>query len=577
MSISEIINQALDKNAFGSNFKFRSNQRETIEAICQAYIDDPNSTVILDAPTGTGKSIIAMWCSYILKEMGNRGYLITSDLMLQEQYEKDIKGFKLDWASIKGVDNYECVVNELPFSLGECKFKGMSYEQAEKLSCFNSCGYLQNRRRAIDLPVSLLNYSYWLIQRNYVEDKMIGEERPVPFEQRDFTFFDEAHKIDDIIQGHFSPRIQEDIVDRIMEVNRFASRQGIAENVFTKNKIRTLVMDMLNGDREVAFQALKDFERVLFLFGKMRQAGNKTVKRRYGNESVPKDWQKAFGTFDHLKDVHCKTEDYIDLIEEVGIDKIVLDQKDSEVTFKCVEEALMIEKFLQKKAGFKVFMSATIGDVRSFAKHMKIDGAKVIRLDNQFNFEKSPIVFINRHKLSFKEREDNLPKVIELVDKILDKHKDQSGIIHTGSYQFADYIASKSKHRFGRFITYDYAKERNGAIELFKGVMADKNKVLIGPSLLEGLDFKDDVSRFQIFFKVPYPSLTDPLVKAKINQFPDWYDWKTGISIQQGSGRSIRSNEDWAVTYVVDACFRSLINKPDLFPPSFKQRIKTIK
>jgi Rad3-related DNA helicase len=494
MNITNIINKGLENKVFGPDFEFRSNQLETVKAICEAYFDDPNSTVILDAPTGTGKSIIAMWCAYVLKEMGKKGYLVTSDLTLQEQYEKDIKHFNLNWASIKGVDNYECIVNGLTFSLGECKFKGMNYEQAEKLSCFNSCGYLQNRKKAINLPISLLNYSYWLIQRNYVEDKMIGESRPIPFDKRDFTFFDEAHKVDDIIQGHFSPRIQEDIIDKILEVNRFASRQGISENVWTKNKISNMVMDMLNGDRVTAFEALVDFERVLFLFGKMRQAGNMAVKRRYANDAIPKDWQKAFGTFDHLKDVHCKTEDYIDLINEVGIDKIVLDQKEREVTFKCVEEALMIDKFLQKKAGFKVFMSATIGDVRSFAKHMKIDGAKVIRLDNQFDFERSPIVFINRHKLSFKERENNLPKVIEIVDKILDKHKGQSGIIHTGSYAFTDYITSKSKHRFGRFITYDYAKERMGAIELFKGAMADKNKVLIGPSLLEGLDFKDDVS-----------------------------------------------------------------------------------
>jgi Rad3-related DNA helicase len=71
--------------------------------------------------------------------------------------------------------------------------------------------------------------------------------------------------------------------------------------------------------------------------------------------------------------------------------------------------------------------------------------------------------------------------------------------------------------------------------------------------------------------------MTDPLVKAKINLFPDWYDWKTGIAIQQGVGRSIRSNEDWAVTYIVDACFRSLINKADFFPPSFKERVKILK
>ena len=91
-----------------------------------------------------------------------------------------------------------------------------------------------------------------------------------------------------------------------------------------------------------------------------------------------------------------------------------------------------------------------------------------------------------------------------------------------------------------------------------------------------GLDLKDDKSRFQIFFKVPYPSLNDPLVKAKMSAFADWYDWKTGISIQQGAGRSIRSKDDWAITYILDACFRSLINKQDFFPPSFKERIKTI-
>lgn len=117
------------------------------------------------------------------------------------------------------------------------------------------------------------------------------------------------------------------------------------------------------------------------------------------------------------------------------------------------------------------------------------------------------------------------------------------------------------------------AKERGHAIDVFK---QSKGKVLVGPSLLEGLDLKDDKSRFQIFFKVPYPSLGDPLVKAKMNTFPGWYDWKTGIAIQQGAGRSIRSKDDWAVTYILDACFRSLINKTGFFPPSFEERLKTI-
>ena len=111
-------------------------------------------------------------------------------------------------------------------------------------------------------------------------------------------------------------------------------------------------------------------------------------------------------------------------------------------------------------------------------------------------------------------------------------------------------------------------------LELFK---KKEDAVLMGPSLLEGLDLKDDTSRFQIFFKVPYPSLGDPLIKAKMQTSNEWYDWKTCISIMQGVGRSVRSKDDWAVTYVLDACFRSLINKQGFFPPSFMDRVKTIK
>ena len=499
--------------------------------------------------------------------------MVTSDLSLQDQYESDFYTYGLRWPSIKGVDNYECSVNGLPFSLGDCKLKGMGYDQAEKLPCYNSCDYLQNRRRAIDQPIALLNYSFWLIQRNYVEAKMLQDDRVVPFEQRDFVFFDEAHRIDDIVQSHFSPRIEPGLVERMMTLNRFASKQGFQEASYTKNKIQSLVNHMMVGGKNDVFTAMSEFERILHGFGKVRQVANKMAKKRYGTAGVPKDWQTAFGHFDRLKDVHCKVEDYLSLIKEVGIDKMVLDQNEHEAKFMCVEESLMINKYLHEKANFKVFMSATIGDPKAFVKIMGIKNAKFIRMDNAFNYDKSPVVFVNRHKLSFREREESLPKVVEIMDQIISKHKGQRGIIHCGSYEFMNYIQSKSKHTF-RLMNYENSKQKAEVLELFK---KKEDAVLMGPSLLEGLDLKDDTSRFQIFFKVPYPSLGDPLIKAKMQTSNEWYDWKTGISIMQGVGRSVRSKDDWAVTYVLDACFRSLINKPGFFPPSFMERIKTIK
>ena len=571
--ITEIINEALVTNVFGKDFQFREGQREVIEAICNHYLEDPEGTIILDAPTGSGKSLIAMWSAHVLKELGKRGYLVTSDLMLQDQYEEDFKRLKLDWPSIRGVDNYNCNVNDLPFSLADCKMKGIGYEAAEKLKCWGTCGYLQARRRAKELPVALFNYSYYLIQRNYVEDKMQEQDREIPFPKRDFVFFDEAHKVDSIVQSHFSPRIDRTTTKIFKEVNKFVQKQAISAAWVSENRIEDIVDRLMReDDHQELMRHISEFRGIAVVYRKVRSAALKQSKSRFKGGDVPKDWQTFFGRMDRLKDIWCKFDDYYDIIKELGMDAIVIDRKETETKFLCLEEAMMIDKFLQKKSGFKVFMSATLGDIKSFAKHTSMGNARVIRMSNNFDYKKSPVVFINRHKLSFREREQNLPKVIKVLDKILDKHKGQSGIIHAGSYQFMNEINAQSKHSFN-FITYDVAKERQGAIRNFN---EQDGKILVGPSLLEGLDLKDDKSRFQIFFKVPYPSLGDPLVKAKMSAFPGWYDWKTGIAIQQGAGRSIRSKDDWAITYILDACFRSLSNKKDFFPPSFEERIKTI-
>ena len=571
--VTQIIDDALEQNVFGDSFLFREGQREVVEAICNHYLQDPEGTIILDAPTGSGKSLIAMWSAHVLKELGKQGYLVTSDLMLQDQYEEDFKRLNLNWPSIRGVDNYECNVNGLTFSLADCKMKGIGYEQAEKLPCWNTCGYLQARRRAKELPVALFNYSYYLIQRNYVEDKMMEQDREIPFPKRDFVFFDEAHKVDNIVQSHFSPRIDTGTPKIFREVNKFVQKHALDAAWVSENRIADIVDRLMReDDHQELMRHISEFRGIAVVYRRVRSAALIRSKRQYKNGDVPKEWQTFFGRMDRLKDIWCKFDDYHDIIKELGTDAIVINRKENEVQFLCLEEAMMIDKFLQKKSGFKVFMSATLGDIRSYAKHTSMGNARVIRMNNNFDYKKSPIVFVNRNKLSFREREQNLPKVVKTLDKILEKHKGQSGIIHAGSYDFMNYINSNSKHKFS-FITYDVAKERGGAIDLFN---KSDGKILIGPSLLEGLDLKDEKSRFQIFFKVPYPSLGDPLVKAKMQAFPGWYDWKTGISIQQGAGRSIRSKDDWAVTYILDACFRSLINKEGFFPPSFEERIKTI-
>ena len=59
---------------------------------------------------------------------------------------------------------------------------------------------------------------------------------------------------------------------------------------------------------------------------------------------------------------------------------------------------------------------------------------------NGFDYKKSPIIFVNRWKMSLSHKHESLPKAIRMLDQILEKHKGHRGLIHTGSYEFSKYI-----------------------------------------------------------------------------------------------------------------------------------------
>jgi hypothetical protein len=93
--------------------------------------------------------------------------------------------------------------------------------------------------------------------------------------------------------------------------------------------------------------------------------------------------------------------------------------------------------------------------------------------------------------------------------------------------------------------------------------------VLISPSLHLGLDLKDDLSRFQIITKVPYPSLGDRWIDEKRKRSEQWYSWQTGLRLVQAYGRSVRSKDDWAATYVLDANFGYFISRNKTIIPQW--------
>ena len=98
--------------------------------------------------------------------------------------------------------------------------------------------------------------------------------------------------------------------------------------------------------------------------------------------------------------------------------------------------------------------------------------------------------------------------------------------------------------------------------------------VLLSPSMTEGVDLKGDLSRFQVICKVPYPWLGDPIVRKRMNKFPNWYPLKTATTVVQAVGRSVRNSEDTAITYILDSDWQRFYSKnKKLFCEDFKRLI----
>ena len=62
---------------------------------------------------------------------------------------------------------------------------------------------------------------------------------------------------------------------------------------------------------------------------------------------------------------------------------------------------------------------------------------------------------------------------------------------------------------------------------------AAKPTVLISPSLHTGLDLKNELSRFQIITKGPYPNKSDRWTNAKREVDAKWYYWQTALKLIQ--------------------------------------------
>ena len=564
------------KRNIGSDFKFRKYQ---LEAICEIVKNAISNTKIqvVEAPTGSGKSFIGIIAAGVLWEFyKKRSYILASDLSLYRQYEDTIKKYSLPWGTLKGQDNYICSRNGHVMSMSHCRLSMVSPVQLTNKTALNSMGYdcARNCQFINDLvlaaraPVTLMTYALYFVRVHEADMYQVQQGcANINLHPRDFVICDEAHNLPSLIQNHFSPEIDKENLSFAVTLNEFAKSNG--DTIPTVESLKEVIDYMIRSDNPDLLQ--KCCERVEAFLDVYSKYAEDVMKPRIKSlpPNMKKDALKYINAMHTIEDLRGRFSVFNELARTYTTRAIVktVNKTATGVRFNCAYEDKLIYEFFHKNTNSELLMSATIGDFDIYRTLIGGDNYpdtifKAFEVPNTFDFKQSPIYYDTRYRMSYKEKAVSTPKVVQEVVEICtnEQNKDKRGIIHTGSYEISQELFKQLPPalRF-RAIPYNNAKERQEAIKRYKN---STNGILIGPSCIEGLDFPGDGCRFNIFMKLPYASLADNLVKAKMALFPDWYSLDVCSKLAQGIGRSVRFNGDWANNYILDACFVDVLNNP---------------
>lgn len=503
-------------NPFGS---FRKHQEEVIQEILE--IKDTNvPNIILKAPVASGKSLIAYTAAqYLKQERKEKSLIFTSTKFLQDQYLRDFPTLK----TVKGRNNFDCLNNGRTCDKGSCKeicdfkclfsveFRDGLEDLFFKKSIGDVCPYWEQKVEAIWNPISILNYKYGLIDKNYVHH----------FPSRDFVVFDEAHNLEKEIMDFFEVEI--------------SPRQLYNDIKYNINPY------------------LRDIQQWSDIFFEISDAYEDAAKTQL--EIGNKEKADAFNT---KKDTYKKTAFMMRDIPE----NWVIDIKENNLLFKPILINPYADNALLSFGKTRLLMSGSILKNNTFCDTLGIEDYHVIDVPSIIDSSHRPIYKEYVGSMSLKNRNDNIDAIVNKIIEISSRYPDDKGVVHTYTYVIANMIKERLMND-DRFIFHN-SKDRQ--IQTQKFIDSDEPKIFVSPYSFEGVDFKGDCARFQIIAKNPFPNMFQNQQyqeRDRISNYHWLFEERCKI-LSQMYGRIVRSPTDYGDTYLIDSDIENLLGPSSL-------------
>lgn len=540
---------------FPSRFTPRRIQREILGDI-ESAIKSEYRNILLCVPTGVGKSHVGIT---VAKSLGS-SFIVTAQKILQDQYTRDF-GFVYP---MKGMSNFPCLDLYRPLGLsyrqaaldpklgcnsgvcsweektedGEKKTKFCKYKpsptmfmvsdqgtEQEKIAepMKQTCYYYNQKFKALLATHALFNYASYFQTRLYSK----GMEE---YLERDFLVADEAHEIEEQIIGY----IGIDVIPSYMSD--------------TKLNFEAFVTDSIDGVLEMLDSLGDGYTGIIRKMESDDPRTDQTLRLRKRRDSIDLSAMEIRDDPDNF------------VVQEYrGADGDI-----AKVSIKPIEVGKYTKQFFDLPR--QLFMSATINKER-FCKTMDIPESECAFVEvplSPFPVENRRIKFHNVRWLNYRSTPQDYEAVYRKAGDILRQYGDKKGLILTTTRQQCSDILNVARSRIA--VAHEGVEGRREAV-LEGHSRTSRPSVLASPSFWYGVDLKDDLSRFQIIVKTPYLSMADKRTRVKAKRDGEWYRYASMVKLLQGFGRSVRGQDDYCDTHVLDGAAQSLLVRMKKYVP----------
>jgi len=468
-------------------------------------------------PTGSGKSVLAM---ALAKSLGGRSVILTATKGLQEQMMSDFSMSGL--VNIKGMANYECMVEEVMVDKGPCH----DLSTIERYVCdhrnagLNQCHYYKAKDTAMKSNLVTTNYAYYMAMANLADG----------FGKSDLLIMDEGHQVFQTFESYLTTNIPVSELPKPLPINKpwsYVRDWAVEARHMVGGRVDNLVFQINSSRPGVQ-------KRIL-------NAGLERLRRYYADLGYMEESKWAWSV-------------------EVA---------DSRLRATPLWPQEHAYRLVYKDTPKVMIMSAVLTKKTMNLLGVEDDQMEFIEAGSTYDPLNTRIRHIYTTRLTHKTPPEETLKIARRVDEIVAAHPNQKGIVFTVSYKRRDFLLRHCDT--SRFMTHE-SDTVTSQVEKFRDTA---DGVLLSPVITTGWDFPGSDCEFIVIVKIPFIDTRSAVVRERGKDDNEWMPFQAMQTLIQSAGRGTRSKGDTCDVYVLDDNWGWFWKRYKKFAPDwFAERVR---